>query len=95
MLKIAPQRPSRTDANLKPKAHSPKCFPHRYVCEGLPKVLHGRAIPPGFWDGKIVVFVLRGDEAETILPRYGFDRNAPIGSVLGDGDSNGIVRFRL
>ena len=56
-------------------------------------MLHSRAIQPGFWDGKIVVLVLRRDEAETILPRYGFDCHAPIGAVLGDGDSNGIVRF--
>jgi len=58
-------------------------------------VLDGWAIPPGFRDGKIVALVLRRDEAETILPRYGFDRHAPIGAVLGDGDGNGIMRFRL
>src|SRR5215469_7979032 len=59
------------------------------------KALHCGANEPCLGYNKIVVLVLRGDEAQSVLPGDRLDRDAPIGSVLRDGNTHGVVRFRL
>ena len=56
-----------------------------------PKALHGRPFEPRFGYNEIVVLVLRWDEAQPVLPGYGLDRHAPIGTVLRHGDGHGVV----
>ena len=77
------------------EAERRKRFPHPYVRERCPETLHGRAVQSRFGDDEIIMLVLRRDETETVLPCDGLDRDAPIGTVLRDGDGDGVVRFRL
>jgi hypothetical protein len=65
------------------------------VFEYCAKTLHHRPSKPRFGHYKIVVLVLCRDEAEPVLSGDSLDRDPPIGSVLRDGDTNGIVRLRL
>src|SRR6202048_1286967 len=60
------------------------------VFEHGAKALHRRAGEPRFGHDKIVVLVLCRDEAEPVLAGDGLDRDPPIGSILRDGDTNGI-----
>src|SRR3984893_15409790 len=65
------------------------------VLEHSAKALHRGASEPCFGHDKIIVLVLCRDEAEPVLSADGLDRDPPIGAVLRDGDTDGIVRLRL
>lgn len=90
---MPPQLSQAADANPKLKLET-------RAPEVLPALIYllrfsGSAARPGYsielWDGKIVVLVLRRNEAETVLPWDGLDCHAPIGAVLGDRSSDSIV----
>src|SRR5215467_13415009 len=59
------------------------------------KALHRGASEPCLGYNEIIVLVLRGDEAQSVLPGDRLDRDAPIGSALRDGNAHGVVRFWL
>jgi hypothetical protein len=59
------------------------------------KALHGGTSEPCLRYDEIIVLVLRGAEVQSVLPGDHLDRDSPIGSVLRDGNTHGVVRFRL
>src|SRR5215472_9251505 len=59
------------------------------------KALHRGASEPCLGYNEIIVLVLRGYEAQSVLPGDRLDRDAPIGSALRDGNAHGVVRFWL
>jgi hypothetical protein len=65
------------------------------IFEHSTKARHRGTSEPRLGYDKIIVLVLDRDEAEPVLPGDRFNCNPPIGAVLRDGDTYGIVRPRL
>src|SRR5215472_15404095 len=59
------------------------------------KALHGGASEPRLGHDKIIMLVLRRDEAKAVLPGNRLDCDPSIGSTLRNGDTHRVVRFRL
>ncbi len=80
---------------LDPEAERGQRVSRDRVLEHGAKALHCRPSEPRLGHDEIIVLVLCRDEAEPVLLGDRLDRDPPIGSVLRDGDTHGVVRLRL
>src|SRR5262249_51887350 len=85
--------PSRSDSRF--EAEGAQRISDGWPVKGCTEVQDGLSLYSRPGNNEIVVFILKPDEAEIVLPSDRFDRDTPVSAVLRHGGRDGIVRLRL